>query len=367
MADQQPVQVEQDILDSLDGGTEPIPEDLMEAAYRNYLQVVRHLVEEKGISPNVRVTTTGASFPSTPLFAAVAGGAREVVVYLLETCGVDPQASDVCCSGGALKVATNKNDPFCFSLLLKHGADLNNTIHNGCTLLMYAATLGSKEIVEICLADPRCNLNQGNEDGMNALCFAMVAKCWGVVRQLLAHNAMPIYISPRGTIGTLNAFLDKNDTPIDIVQMIRPTLADFWRIDYLHGARLTLKRWQAKEVEERVCDEKEITPSAATPMPPMSDLCISLVKKREGEEEREEKEEELLGVLRYVLGVKDGQVGEEAKGGKNIGEKGEDNAAKESILDVHFVELLDMLAPLWLFADQNGVSRVKSITSYLLQ
>ena len=51
----------------------------MDAAYLNHLQLVRRLVEEEGISPNVQVTEE--EFTVTPLFMAMGGGAKEVVVY----------------------------------------------------------------------------------------------------------------------------------------------------------------------------------------------------------------------------------------------------------------------------------------------
>jgi hypothetical protein len=69
-------------------------------------------------------------------------------------------------------------------------------------------------------------------------------------------------------------------------------------------------------------------------------------QEEEGRKKKEEEEERLVAVLRYVVGVKEGEK-EEGGVKEGGGGGGGGGGGSMAMIDVHFTELMEMMAPLW--------------------
>ena len=86
--------------------------------------------------------------------------------------------------------AITENKPKAVQALLNRGANANQTLANGTTALMVAASVGNREIVTILLSH-HAKLNIHNQDGSTALLTAAGSGNSDVAKLLIKHGANP--------------------------------------------------------------------------------------------------------------------------------------------------------------------------------
>jgi ankyrin repeat protein len=86
-----------------------------------------------------------------------------------------------------LMVAAEHNFPTLIKLLTKYNAQVNQTDQRGATALMWACHRGSLEAVQALLGHPQIDLQFKNAGGSTALQLATLSQHWPIVRLLKSH------------------------------------------------------------------------------------------------------------------------------------------------------------------------------------
>jgi ankyrin repeat protein len=151
---------------------------LMLAIYKGQTEEYTKLIANR---TDVNFTTNG-SFKLTALEVAIRKNNEGAVKALLETNKIkDPQKSFMTACGGE----SAKN----VELLIKYGANANDTLANGYSMVMYSASFGSHEVMD-CLLTHGAKVTQTRKiDGMTPLMLAAYSGDPKKVALLLKHGA----------------------------------------------------------------------------------------------------------------------------------------------------------------------------------
>lgn len=147
---------------------------LMIAAFMGHLDVVKALVN-KGADINIKDSSDG-----TALYRALLWDHSDIFQFLLEKGARDDKA---------LFLAVMQGSTSPVNAMLKNVIDVNGPrFGKGITLLMAAAQMGHKDIVES-LLDKGADVNIQDEDGRTALMDAVGTRNIAIIQLLMAHGA----------------------------------------------------------------------------------------------------------------------------------------------------------------------------------
>ena len=175
-------------------GTTP----LFGAAQEGQLEVVKLLLDEHGINPNLGTCREG----TTPLAVAAFKGHKEVVELLLAARNIDINVRQ---QDGAtpLFTATQGNNHEVVELLVRRGANVNLGLLDDTTPLSHAAYKGNIEVVKRLSQVTDIRVNQKTKEGVSALSYASQQGHAEVVELLLNKGADP-EIADRNEVAPLH-------------------------------------------------------------------------------------------------------------------------------------------------------------------
>ncbi|GFF25109.1 putative ankyrin repeat protein MM_0045 [Aspergillus udagawae] len=157
--------------------------DAVHSKAGDYLAIVKLLLSTKDIQPDCR-TQRG----ETPLMAAAAAGAEDVVEELLRTGKVDANSKDQFGQTPLQAAAGNGHLGIVKRLLAIEGVDAGARSQSGDSPLLAAAWRGHAVIVKFLLAIPTVDPDQQPSFGDRALLTAVAAGYTDVVEALLANE-----------------------------------------------------------------------------------------------------------------------------------------------------------------------------------
>ncbi|KAF7586408.1 hypothetical protein BBP40_008931 [Aspergillus hancockii] len=165
---------------------------LARAAQAGHADIVALLLSTKGINPNL-----GDDMGRSPITYAGFSGQATVVKQLLATPGVDLNFKDQHGRTPLSWTVSYGSEAAVSQFLSRQDVDVNAAIvtddmfRKGWTALMFAASKGFTEKVELLLNTPYININHQCASGKTALHFAVQAGAEATVRLLLAKGAYP--------------------------------------------------------------------------------------------------------------------------------------------------------------------------------
>jgi hypothetical protein len=173
------------------------------AVCTNDLAAVKRFVEQDGVSP--AKPCEGTYVQQQPLHFAARCGHLEIMAYLLDTCGVDIEATTKCWPDwerfqNALHIAVDKNNSDAVLFLLQHNADPNARNSAGFPPLFTAVYQGYDEVAKTLMEDTRCDLDMGHSSGINSLIYVLLKKKWEMAELLLKKGASPTKKMPSGAL-----------------------------------------------------------------------------------------------------------------------------------------------------------------------
>jgi len=210
----------------------PTAQDLIDAAKRGDLPQVQRLIA-KGADVNAKGEYTN----STPLFASIEGGHREVVELLLAK-GADVNARQTGMNQTPLMMASWNGHLEIVQALLANGADVNATAWNleYQTALMMASWKGHLEIVQTLLANGAdVNANYRGSPGRShtSLMLASEKGHTDIVQALLAKGAD---VNAKGDLGGTALIYASSSGHLEIVRALLSNGADVnARTNPIHG------------------------------------------------------------------------------------------------------------------------------------
>jgi ankyrin repeat protein len=155
--------------------------ELMIAIYNGQTSKYLKLIEQ-GINVNFITPGTSSNWRLTALDVAIRKDNGNAVKALLETHKIEHPEK-------FLMTASGQNSSLTIDLLIKFGANPNDTLENGYSVLMMAASFGSFEVLE-CLLKHGANVKQTRRvDGITALMLAAFNGQPQKVRLLLDYKA----------------------------------------------------------------------------------------------------------------------------------------------------------------------------------
>ncbi|KQB39112.1 Ankyrin repeat protein [Flavobacterium daejeonense] len=126
----------------------------------NFTRLIKQNVDINYITP----TKEGSEFRLTALDVAIRADNQKAIKILIETNKISRLNEGLFTAAGAQRAST-------IELLIKYGANPNYTNDFGHSVLMFATSFGSNEVVK-CLVKNGANINHAKPNGMTALMLA---------------------------------------------------------------------------------------------------------------------------------------------------------------------------------------------------
>ncbi|KAF4466483.1 ankyrin repeat [Fusarium albosuccineum] len=163
------------------------------AALNNHIAVVRLLLAESAVDPNL----PDLAYHTTPLWCASAMGNMEVVMEFVKHDRVILESADEDHGLTALSIAIISKRDDVASLLLERGANINSISEDESTPLIHAINSGSTAIAKLLLRQPGVNINAVNQRGYTA--FVMAGRCRNsdIAKQLLDKGLAAAHVFDR--------------------------------------------------------------------------------------------------------------------------------------------------------------------------